>query len=354
MSSARTDSRIRVLVADDSALMSRQIADILREDEKIEVIGLARDGMEALEMVDALRPDVVTLDVEMPRMNGITALKHIMVRYGVPTVMISALTREGARTSFDALRYGAIDVIAKPSRRDEESLEKQKSDIIAKVKRAAEIRSGRVRYMKTSVLPARDKGDGEQPDSKTRFIVIGAGTGGYYSLLRLVPALPVEFQDVLVAMLLVPTRYVEPFAAYLDSHSQIPVRTAGQGTRLRKGVCLICSGQAGAELMEDGGRVIAVQSDNSVTLDRGGPVDRMLTSFSPLGSRVVGVVMTGAGSDGALGMRAIKDSGGITVVQDITNAVVPSMPLAVLEKGRVDKILPDHRMAEFLQNLARD
>ena len=171
MNGNNTNNKIKVLVVDDSALMGRQIAGILDDDEKIQVVGLAKDGMEAVEMVGALKPDVVTLDVEMPRMNGITALKHIMIKYDVPTVMISALTKEGARTTFDALRYGAIDVIAKPSRREDESLEAQKSDIIAKVKRAAQIRSGRARYMKISVPPVQEKKAGGRPDSDRKSVV---------------------------------------------------------------------------------------------------------------------------------------------------------------------------------------
>lgn len=345
------NNKIRVLVVDDSVLMGRQIAGILGDDQKIEVIGLAKDGMEAVEMVGALKPDVVTLDVEMPRMNGITALKHIMIKFGVPTVMISALTKEGARTTFDALRYGAIDVIAKPSRREDENLEAQKSDIIAKVKRAAEIRSGRARYMKMSVPPIREKKAGEKPDSETRFIGVGTGTGGYYSLLRLIPALPAEFEDVLVAILLVPARYIEPFVSYLDAHSEVSVRTARQAIALEKGVCYVCSGNEGAVLHYDGADEPKLKPQQPVASEGDGAIDMLLNSVARLGSRAVGVVMTGAGRDGARGMEAIRNRGGVTVVQDINNAVDPSMPLAVLEKGSVEKVLPDHRIAEFLGKL---
>jgi two-component system chemotaxis response regulator CheB len=348
MNGTKQNNKIRVLVADDSALMSRQITDILSEDEKIEVVGQAKDGMEAVEMVGTLMPDVVTLDVEMPRMNGITALKHIMVKYAVPTVMISALTKEGARTSFDALRYGAIDVIAKPSRRDDASLEAQKSDIVAKVKRAAEIRSGRLRYMKAAVPPLREKKIPGKPDEETRFIGVGAGTGGYYSLLRLIPSLPAEFRDIVVAVLLVPARYIEPFVAYLDAHSQVPVRTIQQASPPVRGVCYVCSGQDGAELTTDDSGDLLLRPCQTAGPDRGGAVDLMLTSLARFGNRAVGVVMTGAGKDGALGMRAIRESGGITVIQDINNSLDPCMPLAVLEKGSVEKILPDHLIAEFL------
>ena len=138
----------RVLVVEDSALMGRQISNILNSAPDLTVVGRARDGLEALNMVEEFKPDVITMDVEMPRMNGITALKHVMMKYSIPTVMISALTTEGATTTFDALKFGAIDVIAKPSQREDESLEAQQADIVAKVRRAAEIRTGRARYIR--------------------------------------------------------------------------------------------------------------------------------------------------------------------------------------------------------------
>jgi len=349
MTVSSANNKIRVLVVDDSVLMGRQITEILDGDQKLKVVGLARDGIQAVEMVGALSPDVVTLDVEMPRMNGITALKHIMIKYGVPTVMISALTKEGARTTFDALRYGAIDVIAKPSRREDDSLEHQKSDIIAKVKRAAQIRTGRARYMRMAVPPVRDKKAGAQPDSETRFIGVGTGTGGYYSLLRLIPSLPAEFREVLITMLLVPARYIDPFVSYLDAHSQISVRVAHRETALEKGVCYICSGDQEAVLDHDASNRPVLKPYGPA---KGGAVDTLLTSLARFGNRSVGVIMTGAGRDGAVGMHAIRNRGGLTVVQDINNAVDPSMPLAVLEKGSVEKILPDHRIAGLLGKLS--
>lgn len=345
------NNKIRVLVVDDSALMSRQIAGILSGDAEIEVVGRAKDGLEALDMVGSLRPDVVTLDVEMPRMNGITTLKHIMVRHSVPTVMISALTTEGARTTFDALKYGAIDVIAKPSRREDESLDAQRADIIAKVRRAAAIRTGRSRYIRMN-RPGDvvEKSPGNPTDQTTRFIGIGAGTGGYYGLLRIVPALSPDFQDVLVVVLLVARRYVVPFVSYLETHSSVPVKTVHGEDLLEKGTCYICSGQDGVALHK------SVQGDTTFRIlgteqARTWPVNRMLASLSTFGSRAVGVVMTGAGTDGADGVARIRKSGGLGVVQDITNCLDPQMPLAALEKDSVEKILPDFLMAEFFMKL---
>jgi len=345
------NNRIKVLVVDDSALMSRQIAGILNDDDKIVVVGRAKDGQEALDMVRSLKPDVVTMDVEMPRMNGITALKHIMVRYSVPTVMISALTTEGARTTFDALKYGAIDVIAKPSRREDESLDAQKADIISKVRRAAAIRTGRSRYIRMGHSQhASEKSSRGLCDHSTRFIGIGAGTGGYYGLLRIVPALTGDFQDVMIVVLLVARRYVAPFVSYLEYHSTVPVKTVHGVEVPEKGTCYICSGQDGVALLRgvDGdARFQVLGSETAPTF----PVNEMLSSLSAFGTRAVGVVMTGSGTDGAEGVVAIRKAGGIGVVQDITNCLDPQMPLAALQKDYVEKILPDFLMAEFFMKL---
>jgi two-component system chemotaxis response regulator CheB len=346
-------NKIRVLVVDDSALMSRQITNILNEDAFIEVVGRARDGLEALSLVKDLSPDVVTMDVEMPRMNGITALKHIMVKHSIPTVMISALTKEGARTTFDALKYGAIDVIAKPSRREDENLDAQKADIISKVKRAAAIRTGRSRYIRMSHdVRIEEKGTKGKPDESTRFIGIGAGTGGYYGLLRIIPALPRDFHDIMIAVILVASRYIEPFVAYLDSHSAVPVRNGKEVISPQKGTCYVCSGEEHVVLESNGdGRVRFNLMENSIVTDESSAVDRMLESIAEsAGSRAVGIIMSGAGKDGARGLSVIREAGGVAVIQDINNCVDPSMPLAALEKGSVAKILPDYLMAEFIMH----
>lgn len=345
------DEKIRALVVDDSALMGRQIAGILEEDGGIQVIGRAMDGEEAVKMVADLKPDVVTLDVEMPRMNGISALKHIMVKTPAPVIMISALTREGARTTFEALKYGAIDVVAKPSKRQDESLQAQKSDIITKVKRAAAIRTGRSRYVRLLESEAGGRArPGEVVDSGTRIIGVGAGTGGYYPLLRIIPNLPPTFQDTLVAVILSATKYLQAFASYLSEHSAVPVTLLESETRPRKGACYIVSGTDGFVLTSN-------HSGNPKFVSRGphdseeGPIDSMLKALArTVGRRSVGVVLSGDGVDGAEGIVAIRQAGGLGIVQDLNNCMNPSMPLAVLERGTVEKMLPDYDMAGFLLN----
>ncbi len=346
------ESKIRVLVVDDSALMGRQITNILENDEKFQVVGWAKDGLEALQMIRNLNPDVVTMDVEMPVMNGITALKHIMVKHPVPTVMISSLTVEGAKTTFDALKYGAIDVIAKPSRREDVSLEAQENDIITKVKRAASIRTGRFRYMR--LAPKEQLGSFNSnklaPGPATRFIGIGTGTGGYYGLLRVIPYLPADFQDVLIAVIMVSSRYLDPFVAYLDAHSTVSVKKADCASPIETGTCYLCSGDSGPFLEpEVDGNVMLSFGSNTFHNNGDGAIDKLFESCAQIaGRRAVGIIMTGPGRDGAEGLSQIREAGGVSVIQDINNCVDPSMPLAVLEKGLVTKMLPDYLIAEFL------
>jgi two-component system chemotaxis response regulator CheB len=354
MNSQARNKTIRVLVVDDSRVMASQISSILQGDGRIDVVGTAGDGIEALELIEDLKPDVITLDVEMPRMNGLTALKHVMVKYAIPTVMISALTLEGSKTTFDAFKYGAIDVIAKPSRRQDVSLSGQKTDIINKVKRAADIRTGKSRYVRMASIDTSSKAHkSEAPDSSTRVIGIGAGTGGYYSLLRIIPALPARFDGIVIAVVLAASRYVAPFISYLDDHSAVPVLGATHLDSPRKGTCYVCPGQDTRVLCTNDGTGVGFRLSEGVPEEGGeGPLDAMFGSLaSAVGERAVGVVLSGPGADGAEGIARIRKAGGVGVVQDITDCMDPAMPLAVLEKSSVEKILPDFLMAEFLAGL---
>ncbi len=356
MKKARENRKIRVLVVDDSVLMSRQISNILTSAGGIEVVGRAKDGVEALTMVKELKPDVVTMDVEMPKMNGITALKHIMVKHAVPTIMISALTTEGARTTFDAFKYGAIDVVAKPSRRDDSNMEVQKADIVAKVKRAARVSPGRLRYLRVSNVRREHAEQGHgAPDPSTRFIVMGAGTGGHYALLRVLPGLPADFKGVIITVILMARRYLDPFVTFLASHCAIPLRVAAHGVPVEKGVAYICSGHEGLILQKGTGERLEFKrtaTEEEATMGIEGSINLMFKSVASFaGPQGVGVVMSGPGRDGAEGLAEIRRNGGINVVQEINNCMDTSMPLAALEKGFVERILPDYHMADFFANL---
>jgi two-component system chemotaxis response regulator CheB len=354
MTQEKKQRKVRVVVVDDSKVMNAQIRKIIESAPGMEVIGQAFDGVEALELLEKIEPDVITLDVEMPRMNGLTTLKHIMVKYSIPTVMISALTKEGAKTTYDAFRFGAADVIAKPSRRHDASLDGQAADIAAKVERAAQIRVETPKYISLPAPTGTEKPQAKGPaDTNTRFIAVGAGTGGYYSLLRVIPRLTPEFRDVLMCVILTAQRYTEPFVDYLAAHSSVPVRIAEPGIGFEKGVCYVASGDQGVVLAQGAGNILyAAIGAADEKEEAQGPIDALFISVADLvGDRGVGVVLSGPGQDGAQGTAAIRKAGGIGVIQEITNCMNPSMPLAVLRKGSVEKMVPDYAVAEFILSL---
>lgn len=343
---------IRVLVVDDSVLMGTQIAKILSSDEEIEVIGRVKNGLEALDMVAKLKPDVVTLDVEMPIMDGITALKHLMVRTPVPVVMLSSLTTEGSKVSFDALRYGALDVIAKPSRRETESLEAQKEDIITRVKQAATIGVYRSRYRRSLGIRSGSMAHSfRRSDGNTRVIGIGSGTGSYHSLLQVIPNLRKNFNDVLVVLMATSSQFIGPFTDYLAKHSTVPVKNLHNDGSLVRGSCYVGSSEDKMVLEREKNGTLVFRRRIGDELEEGS-IDRLFRSLArTCGSRAVGIVMSGAGNDGAEGIAAIRESGGLGVIQATATCMNPSMPRAVLARGPVDRIIPDFLLADFLMNL---
>ncbi len=354
MDDISNNKRVRVLVVDDSALMRKQISSILESDSQLSVVGDAKDGEDALAKIGELKPDVVTLDVEMPRMNGITALKHIMLKHAIPTVMISALTSEGSKTTFDALRYGAVEVISKPSRRDTDSLEAQSKDIISKVKRAAVIRTGRLKYVRVAGDEAMKSAENMTPaDNDTAVVGMVTGTGGYYTLLRIIPALAPDFSGVIVAVMNIRSKYVEPFITYLQAHSRAPVQTVKGMASPKQGCCYVCASEdlPVIEKSNDSALRIRLEGPSDHPLNPG-PLDRFLMSLSfALVEKSVGIILTGAGKDGAEGLASIRHAGGIAAIQDINNCADPSMPLACLEKGTVDRIIPDYELADFINSV---
>jgi two-component system, chemotaxis family, protein-glutamate methylesterase/glutaminase len=344
------NKRIRVLVVDDSVFMGMQIARILNDDDDIEVVGRARDGAEALERLQELEPDVVTLDVDMPVMDGLTALKHIMAKHPVPTVMISAQTTQGARSTFEALRFGAVDVVPKPSRLDSEDLGSHRGMLQEKVKRAASLWIGPWHQPRGSVrLSDARRVTRQPPDASTRFIGIAAGAGCHFSLLRVIPNLSPDFQDVLIVVLHESAKEVEPFVSYLAEYTAIPVKDVWDVQVIEKGACYVCSADDRVILSRDTSGEFTFDLHREPADSLPGPVDRMLCSVAELvGRRAVGVVMTGPGNDGIAGIAAIRAAGGIAAVQSMANCIDPEMPLAVLKSGAVVKVLPDFRIADFL------
>lgn len=321
---------IRVLVVDDSALMRRMISDLIQSDPEIKVIGTASDGVEMLEKLEALTPDVVTLDVNMKIMDGLTALKIIMEEHPLPVIMLSNTTRRGAEETLKALEYGAIDYVAKPSGEISLDIEKIRDELIAKVKAAAKAKIINYEYMTSEKIPYAET-------LKDNVILIGASTGGPPAIERILRSLPENVPPILVVQHM-PPGFTQSFAARLNSLCSFEVSEARDGEPI----------VPGRALLAPGGYHMIVGDDNKVRLLETPPIHgvrpavdpMMITAAEVYRSKTIGVLLTGMGRDGVSGMKEIKRFGGKTIAQDETSCTVFGMPKAAIEAGCVDKVLP--------------
>jgi two-component system chemotaxis response regulator CheB len=335
-------SHIRALVVDDSAFMRKIIGDILNSDPEIQVVGYARDGEDAIEKVESLRPDVVTLDVEMPRLNGLGALSRIMQRTPTPVVMLSAYTDRGRRETIVALENGAVDFITKPSGEISIQLAELRDEILRKVKIAARTR---VKRLAKSATRAFTRPAALRVKGRRRLVVIGASTGGPKALLEIMSRLPSGLPACLLLVQHMPEGFTTSFAKRLDSKSSFQVREAEDGMTLQEGVAYVAPGDY--HLLVNGSALNIVKG---LKLHGVRPaIDFTMESAAlKYGENTVGVLLTGMGIDGAAGMKAIKEQGGTTIAQDEKTSLVFGMPHAAIRLGCVDEILPLQRIPERL------
>ena len=329
---------IGVLVVDDSMFMRKVITDLLSSDPGIEVVGTARNGMDALEAVRELRPDVITLDIEMPKMDGITALKELMKADPTPVIMVSALTQEGAEMTFDALELGAVDYIAKPSGSISLNMGSVKDVLISKVKAAAK---ARLKPVGGNAASRKRRRTVERFSSKDKIINIGSSTGGPRAVSELFTDLPKETPPILLVQHM-PKFFTKPFSERLDKLSRFSVREAEDGDRVEEGLALVAPGDFHMTVTRNGR--IRLHQGPMVHYLRPTVDELMLSTADIYGQRNLGVILTGMGSDGAKGMRAIKEHGGQTIAQDESTCVVFGMPKVAIEQGCVDVVLPLQRI----------
>src|SRR5262245_3330250 len=317
---------IRVLVVEDSRFMRGVINTILSRDPETEVVGSAADGLEAVDAVCALRPDVVTMDVDMPRADGLTAVERIMSERPTPIVMISAYTRRDSSAAIRALELGAVDFVAKPSFTVDLGLEALRDEIVGKVRVAARVRPVRTaRSTTTSVLEGAPAGSSEPPDEDGRrherapCVIMAASTGGPAALLALVPQLRADFPAAVLIVQHMPAPYTSAFAAELGGRCALPVHEATNGESLERGVVYVCPGSQHLTVASTG----RVGLHAPATRDGECPsADLAMTSVARrVGARSFGVVLTGMGRDGAAGARAIRRAGGLVIAQDESTSV---------------------------------
>lgn len=328
-------------MVDDSIVMRRIISDVLSKDRDIEVVGTARNGAEALEKVRELDPDVVTMDIEMPVMDGLTALQHIMANSPRPVVMLSSMDKRQADITLKSLDLGAVDFISKTSGSLSLDLERSSDDIVAKVKAAAMAtispRPTSAGTIQPMVVPAL---------SGDWLVVIGSSTGGPKALPEVLSRLPANLPASVLIVQHMPEGFTRSFAERLNWVSPLEVKEAEEGEELQQGKVYLAQGNR--HLVLDGRRRLHLDDGSKVNYVRPA-VDVLMKSVAPIyGPRTIGVILTGMGSDGAEGMKCIKQNGGKTIAQSGETCIVYGMPKAVIETGAADRVVALEDIAQVI------
>ncbi|MEE8352955.1 MAG: chemotaxis response regulator protein-glutamate methylesterase [Dehalococcoidales bacterium] len=336
---------VKVLIVDDSSFARLSITRQLTADPEIDVVGVARNGIEALEKMKALVPNVVTLDIEMPRMDGLQTLSHIMAEQPTPVVMLSSLTGEGTATTIRALELGAVDYYLKSSPASPVEPLGLNDSLVTKVKMAARVSGSKLRMLAHTAKPRRvaRTAPPRSPAPPKKTIVIGSSTGGPSALYEVLPNLPANIPASMLVVQHMPPSFTRSLAERLDQLSEVQVREASTGDRLVAGQVLVAPGDYHMAVSPDGR--IRLTQDAPVLGLRPAVDITMKSAASVYGADTIGVILTGMGSDGTKGAAAIRSAGGKVTTQDEASCVVYGMPRSVVESGNSDTAVTLPRMA---------
>lgn len=366
-----TGGRIRVLIADDSAFMRKVLHSIIASDPQFEVVGEARDGRDAVAQADAVKPDVITMDINMPHMDGLQATELIMSQNPRPIVIVSSESREGAEPTLKALELGAIDFVAKPSGGIDLDMNTVRDEMMRKLRMASKVRVVRtatrsklqhdiansaprtepaptlvsaiaapaMASVTSLATPGNGNGNGvAKGPGKFPIVVIAASTGGPATLMKLVPMFPKQFAGAVLLVQHMPASFTSQFTQQLAEITQIRVKDAEPGEIVSQGTFYVCPGShhlrispTGRVTLDDGPRISGYRPCIDVTLET-------VAAYS--GPMSIGAVLTGMGNDGARGVQAIKSAGGYVVAQDEATSVIFGMPSEAIKTGAVDQVLP--------------
>lgn len=348
-----TETRVRVLVVDDSALARQIITSAISRDPRIEVIGTAPDVYVARDRIVSARPDVITLDVEMPRMDGVQFLKRLMPQFPVPVVVVSALTKRGAAVTLDALASGAVDFVPKPSSSFGQNLDQMADELIEKILVASRTDVSRWRDQNFTLAKVASRPTVLQ-ESSSKVIAIGASTGGTVALTRVIPGLPATTPGIVIVQHMPPV-FTGMFAEKLNMSSNMEVKEAEDGDRVLTGRVLVAPGGLQTTVERRGGRYVTRCTPGAPVSGHCPSVDVLMQSVAEsVGSNAAAVMLTGMGSDGARGMRAMRDQGASTVAQDEATCVVFGMPKKAFENGGAEKLVPIDRIADEIVRMSRE
>ena len=338
-------SRIKVLVVDDSALMRRLLVEFLTSDPQIEVVGSAPDPFVAREKIKQLNPDVLTLDVEMPRMDGLTFLENLMRLRPMPVVMVSSLTERGAEITLQALELGAVDFVTKPKIDLEAGIRQYADELIAKIKSASKARVRGINTLHAAPKPSTTK---RLFRTTEKLIAIGSSTGGTEAIKDVLMGMPADAPAIVIAQH-IPAAFSGPFAQRMDRSCAMRVCEAQDGQQIVPGHVYIAPGDWHLRVVRDGARYVC-RLDQSAPVNRHRPsVDVLMNSVAQnAGTNAVGAILTGMGDDGARGLLTMREAGCRTLVQDEASSVVWGMPGSAFKLGAAEQVLPLSRIAEAL------
>lgn len=346
-------AKIKVLIVDDSAVIRQALTEILAGDAAIEVIGTAADPFLAADKIRQQLPDVITLDIEMPRMDGLTFLQRIMSQHPIPVVICSSLTERGAETTLKALQYGAVEIVTKPKLGARQFLEESRVVICDAVKAAACVRVRPLAAARAEIVPKltadavlRKSGGGEIIRTTEKVVVVGASTGGTEALRVFLEALPHDAPGVVIVQHM-PEHFTAAFARRLDGICRVAVKEATSGDSVIPGRALIAPGNRHLLLKRNGARYCVEIKDGPLVSRHRPSVDVLFRSAARYaGHNAIGVIMTGMGDDGARGMLELRQTGAVTLAQDEASCVVFGMPKEAIRLGAVDTVFPLPELAQ--------
>ena len=347
--------KITVLIIEDSAFMRRELTKIINSDRDLWVIGAAGNGTEGLEMAKVLKPDVVTLDINLPDMDGITCLQHIMIETPRPCIMISAYTGKDSVESFEALELGAVDFVEKPSGEISRDINRRARDIISKIKEAVYVNLAVMTRQEAVPLALRKEAVSSSAEKVLRkIVVIGVSTGGPRTLMQIIPFLPADLNAPVLLIQHMPKKFTPGFAERLNNYSRLMVREAQNGEPLRENLVYVAPGDTNLFLMRNHDNVfisLARPTKNDLIVPSVGKA--LNSAVDIFGKQVIGVILTGMGDDGANAMERLNTLGGVTIAESEESAVIYGMPKEIIERSAARVIAPAGQIADRIVKAVR-
>ncbi len=357
-------SKIKVMIIDDSAVVRQVLSNIITESHGMEVMDTAQDPVFALQKLEKAKPDVITLDVEMPRMDGLTFLKKLMNENPIPVVMCSTLTQKSSETSVKALHLGAVEIVGKPASNMKQELQEQKKQIADAIRAASKARLDRMKTPKMAPppklnVPQKLSADAILPKKtvlpftpSNKLIAIGASTGGTQALEYVLSSLNTDTPGVVIVQHM-PEAFTESFANRLNSIAQVQVKQAEDGDLVETGKVLIAPGGKHMIIKNRAGKLSVDVKEGPLVSRHRPSVDVLFRSVAQAAAKqTLGIIMTGMGDDGANGMKEMFDAGAFTVAQDEKSCVIFGMPSVAIEKGGVKKISPLQQIPEMINSFS--